>query len=93
MIPNYPLGFRTFLGGGGQRERIPETLGHVRRSREGPSIRVRQVGRSAAMLLDHQPGVLAELQGHVVSRDKEVLPADTSVAGGLQERSAVHVSR
>lgn len=52
----------------------------------------RQIRRRAAMLLHNQPRFLAELQGDVVSRDKEILPADTGPAGRMQERSALHVS-
>lgn len=44
------------------------------------------------MLLHNQPGFLAELQGDVVSRDKEVLPANTGPTGRMQKRSAIHVS-
>lgn len=52
----------------------------------------RQVRRRVAMLLHNQPRFLAKLQGDVVPRDKEVLPADTGPPGRMQKRSALHVS-
>lgn len=45
------------------------------------------------MLLHNQSGLPEELQGDVVSRDKEILSADTGPIGRMQERSAIHVSR
>lgn len=44
------------------------------------------------MLLHNQSRLLAKLQGDVVPRDKEILPADTGPASRMQERSAIHVS-
>lgn len=44
------------------------------------------------MLLHNQPRFLAELQGDVVSRDKEILPANTGPTGRMQKRSAIYVS-
>jgi len=44
------------------------------------------------MLLHNQPRFPAKLQGDVVSRDKEVLPADTGPLSWMQKRSAVYVS-
>lgn len=110
-------GLGAILGGSRQRERIATSLGHVWRSREGSTFRVRQVRtgesgesgifcgepiligwisrqvrRRFTMLLHNQPRFLAELQGDVVSRDKEVLPANTGPTGRMQKRSAIHVS-
>lgn len=44
------------------------------------------------MFLHNQPRFLAKLQGDVVPRDKEVLPADTGPIGRMQKRSAIYVS-
>ena len=52
-----------------------------------------QVGRCAAVLLDRQPEIVAQLQGHVVAGDSTLLPKHTRLARRLQKRSALHVLR
>jgi hypothetical protein len=44
-----------------------------------------KVGRRIAMLLDWQPEVIAQLQGHVAPRDPALLPEHACFIGGLQE--------
>uniref|UniRef100_A0A8D8DXU0 (northern house mosquito) hypothetical protein n=1 Tax=Culex pipiens TaxID=7175 RepID=A0A8D8DXU0_CULPI len=66
-------------------------MGHLRRSRQGPAVRVRKIRRGAAVLLDRQPGLAAQLPRHVVPGDPQVLPGHARNSGRLQERPAVHV--
>lgn len=52
-----------------------------------------QIRRRATMFLHNQSRFAAELQGDVVPRNTTVLPADSCAVSGMQERSALHVSR
>lgn len=68
-------------------------MGHFRRPRERPEIRVRQIGCGPAVFLHQQSRLAAELQVDVVPRDPQVLPADPRSSSRMQERPAVHVPR
>ena len=47
---------RAFLGSRRQRQRLLAAMGHLRRPREGPEIRLRTLGRRLAVLQHQQSG-------------------------------------
>lgn len=73
------------MGSCGQRQRIFAAMGHVRRSREGPSVRLWSFRCGPVVLLNQQSHLFAQLQVDVVSGDKEVLSANTCTARWMQE--------
>lgn len=52
-----------------------------------------QIGRGITLLLDRQPEIVAQLQGHVASGDPPLLSQHARLARRMQERSSLHVLR
>lgn len=73
------------MGGCGQRQRLTAVMGHVRRPREGSSVRIRPLRCRPPLFLHQQPSLTAELQVDVVSGDKEILSPNTCAACWMQK--------
>lgn len=92
-IPHLQGRPRALLGSSGQRQRLPASLGHLRRPREGPPIRVRSLGRRPAMLQHKQSRIFAKLPSHVVPGNPKILSEHSGTPRRVQKRLAVHVPR
>lgn len=72
------LGAGTVMGSCWQCECFITFVGHIRRSWEGSSLRIRSIGCGAAVLFDSKPDIVEELSGNVVSGNPPVLPWNAS---------------
>lgn len=72
-IPHLQGCTRTFLGGCGQCQRIPSSMGYLRRSRKRPPICLRPFRCCSLMLQHQQSHIFKELPTDVVSRNPTIL--------------------
>lgn len=73
------------MGGSGRSKCIVETVGHFWRPRKGQKICLWQIRCGAVMFLTDISQLAAELQSHVVPRNKEILPSNTSTSSWVQK--------
>lgn len=73
------------MGSSGRCKRITETVGYFWRPRKGQKICLRQVRRGAVMFLTNVSQFSAELQSHVVPRNKKILSSNTGTSCWLQK--------